>query len=171
MQTSNLLHFIVAAVLLAGAGLYSAIDGAIDTGTARWPESNSIYFAQRWIAGPQSVQLTGSTASMTREFRSPSGATAMLTILASRVPKLSGPGPEVPFLGSGYTVETGPAVVDVDRNDGIHPLVADRGAERWLVVYAYGEDRGLMGNGPLPWTFAVNRRHPRKNERLFTGCI
>jgi hypothetical protein len=42
-----------------------------------------------------------------------------------------------------------------DRGDGIGTLVADRGAERWLVMYAYGEDRGLLGNGPLPWALAV----------------
>jgi hypothetical protein len=38
---------------------------------------------------------------------------------------------------------------------GVNALVAQRGAERWLALYGYGERRGLLGNGPLPWTFAL----------------
>jgi hypothetical protein len=92
----------------------------------------------------------GDVVTITREFHTPSGSSATLTILTSRLPKLYGPGPEVPFLGTGYTVEKEP-----DRGDGVGSLVADRGDERWRVVYAYGEDRGLLGNGPLPWALAV----------------
>ena len=29
------------------------------------------------------------------------------------------------------------------------------GTERWLVMYSFGERRGLLGNGPLAWTLAV----------------
>jgi hypothetical protein len=61
----------------------------------------------------------------------------------------------VPFLGTGYTVETAPIEADLELPDGIGELVASRGSERWLVLYAYGEDRGLLGNGPLAWALAL----------------
>jgi hypothetical protein len=45
-------------------------------------------------------------------------------------------------------------VLSVDDH-GVSALIARRGAEQWLVMYGYGERRGLLGNGPLPWTLAV----------------
>ncbi len=61
----------------------------------------------------------------------------------------------MPFLGSGYTVAPPPADVAALEGGGVNALVAQQGTEQWLVMYAYGERRGLLGNGPLPWTLAI----------------
>src|SRR5262249_18775339 len=84
-----------------------------------------------------------------------SGAVATLTIETHQSPKLYAAGPEVPFLGSGYAVSTPPADLVPRPTDAIGSLVAQRASETWLVMYAYGERRGLLGNGPVAWTMAI----------------
>ena len=160
MQTPNLRYFVLTVVLLAGAGLYAAFGEAPGVGNARWPVSDELYAVQPWTVGQEVVGETTNhagvvTRSITRVFRSPAGSSATLTVLSNQAPKLYGTGAEVPFLGSGYTVEPAPGDLASTAGDGVSALVAQRGAERWLVMYAYGERRGLLGNGPLPWSLAV----------------
>src|SRR5207253_7914266 len=124
-----------------------------------WPESQALYTTNVWSAGPQSVEHNMSSGSrtdlVTRTFRNQAGATATLTIVTNQAPKVYGAGAEVPFLGNGYTVEpASPDLLSV-AGSGVNALVARRGPERWLVIYAYGERRGLLGNGPIPWTLAI----------------
>jgi hypothetical protein len=38
---------------------------------------------------------------------------------------------------------------------GVHGLLARRADAQWLVYYAYGERRGLIGNGPFSWGLAL----------------
>src|SRR5262249_39654910 len=129
----------------------------------RWPESDTVYETQNWSAGPQRIAAgNNGTTLITRELTSASGAHATLTVVVSRTPKVYAPGPEVPFLGTGYTVENNPAlglrtnaVTDRYDGDGVGMVTASRGNERWLAMYAYGEDRGLLGNGPLAWALAL----------------
>lgn len=156
MQSTCVRALVLAAVLLLGAGLYAAV-GRRENARPRWPESDTVYLAQGWVASAESVSNgTDTTALITREFRSPSGARATLTEVVSRAPKVYGPGPEVPFLGTGYAVEGVPATAGsaIGASD-VGTLVANRGDERWLVMYAYGEDRGLLGNGPVAWALAL----------------
>lgn len=160
MQTTNFRYLILTAVLLAGAGVYAASGEPLGAGTARWPVADDFYMATPWSVGREAVDEKTNNAGLvtslvTRVFRSPDGGTATLTVLSNQAPKLYGAGPEVPFLGSGYTVEPVPDDLEPVVGDGVSGLVAQRGTERWLVMYAYGERRGLLGNGPLAWTLAV----------------
>jgi hypothetical protein len=160
MQTAHLRYLVLTAVLLAGAGLYAASGEPLGAGTARWPTADDLYMVQPWSVGQERVDENTNHAGLitrlvTRVFRSPDGGTATLTVLSNQAPKLYGTGAEVPFLGSGYTVEPAPADLEPGVGDGVSALVARRGTEHWLVMYAYGERRGLLGNGPLPWTLAV----------------
>jgi len=156
MQAANFRYLILTVVLLAGAGLYTAFGEPRGSGTPRWPDSPTLYTADRWSAGPQSVEHNVSSGNqtdlVTRVFRNQAGATATLTLVTNQAPKLYSAGAEVPFLGNGYTVE--PASAPVAGN-GVNALIAQRGPERWLVMYAYGERRGLLGNGLLPWSLAI----------------
>jgi hypothetical protein len=160
LQTPNFRYLVLTAGLLAGAGLYAASGAPLGAGTARWPAADDVYTVPAWSVGREAVEDNTNHAGVvthlvSRVFRDPDGATATLTVLSNQAPKLYGTGAEVPFLGSGYTVEpalTDPATVG---GDGVSALVAQRGTEQWLVMYAYGERRGLLGNGPLPWTLAV----------------
>ncbi len=160
MQTPNFRYLVLIATLLAGAGLYAASGEPLGVGTARWPAADDVYMVEPWSVGSQAIEDNTNHAGVvthlvTRVFRSPNGGAASLTVLSNQAPKLYGAGAEVPFLGSGYTVQPARADLDPGVDDGVGALVAQRGTEQWLVMYAYGERRGLLGNGPLPWTFAV----------------
>jgi hypothetical protein len=160
MQAANFRYIILITALAAGAVIYAVFgEPNGNTGTPRLPAAEALYAADQWSTGPLAVEHNTDagrkTDLATRTFRNRAGATATLTIVTSQAPKLYGAGAEVPFLGSGYTVLPAPGeVVSVDDQPG-SALVAQRGAEQWLVMYAYGERRGLLGNGPLPWTLAM----------------
>jgi hypothetical protein len=160
MQTASYRYVVLITLLLAGAALYAVFgepNGNI--GSPRWPDGEQLYTADLWSTGPQVVQHNSDagrlTDLVTRTFQNPSGTTATLTILTSQAPKLYGAGAEVPFLGTGYTVVPPPRDIASINATGASSLVAQRGTERWLVVYAFGERRGLLGNGLFPWTLAV----------------
>jgi hypothetical protein len=153
MQAAGLRHVLLVTVLLAGAGLYAVIDRAPGMGTPRWPADNLAYSVDAWTTGPQAVELIDTAESVTRTFRNSAGTSATFTLLTNQAPKLYAAGAEVPFLGSGYTVGPAPSAVE-SASDGVQSLVARRGTEQWLVMYAYGERRGLLGNGPTAWMLA-----------------
>ena len=46
-------------------------------------------------------------------------------------------------------------IAHLDENVRLLAMVARHGTEQWLVMYAYGERRGLLGNGPRAWTWAI----------------
>jgi hypothetical protein len=152
MQASNLRYFVLIGVLLAAAGLYAALGEPRGFGTPRWPSSDALYSVPGWSAGPEQNADGGFK---TRALRNDAGQTATLAILSNQAPKLYAAGAEVPFLGNGYSVEPAPADLQPLNTNGAHALVATRGADQWLVIYAYGERRGLLGNGPVAWGFAL----------------
>jgi hypothetical protein len=155
MQIASSRYLVLTAVLLVGAALYAVISETHGVGQPRWPQSDAAFQADGWATGPLKLNDDPSeTALLTRVFQHGAGATATLTLVASQTPKLYGAGAEVPFLGNGYVVEAPPQdLVPTDGNVGT--LLARRGSEQWLVLYAYGERRGLLGNGVVPWTLAV----------------
>jgi hypothetical protein len=160
MQAASFRYIVLISVLLAGAGVYAVFgDPQGNAGTPRWPDADAVYASEQWSTGPIGVEHNTDagrkTDLATRTFRNRSGATATLTIVTSQAPKLYGAGAEVPFLGNGYTVVPAPNNVLTVDDHGVSALVAQRGAEQWLVMYGFGERRGLLGNGPLPWTLAV----------------
>jgi hypothetical protein len=154
MQAASFRYIVLIAVLLAGAGLYASLGGPLGVGTPRWPADDGVYAVDAWTAGPQQVERINTADFVTRIFNGPAGANATLTLVTNQAPKLYAAGAEVPFLGSGYVVEPAPDAVGPDSG-GVQSLVARRGTEQWLVMYAYGERRGLLGNGPTAWSLAV----------------
>ena len=154
MQAPNIRYLFLSVLLLAGAGAYALLGEPLGVGTPRWPTSDAVYAVDAWSAGPLNVQQVNTADFITREYRDDVGTLATLTIETYQTPKLYAAGPEVPFLGNGYVVST-PAPDRVPVTDTIGALVARQGTDAWLVMYAYGERRGLLGNGPLAWTFAV----------------
>jgi hypothetical protein len=144
---------ILIAALLAGAVLYTVLGEPRGAGNPRWPSNDSVYAVDGWSAGPEYAEPGGFIG---RTFQTDTGDTAMFSIFANQAPKLYGAGAEVPYLGNGYSVET-PAVTAAASalGQGIEELIARRGSEQWLVFYAYGERRGLLGNGPRAWALAL----------------
>jgi len=157
MQTATIRYIVLSAVLLLGAALYAAIGQPLGVGTPRWPSaSNPLYLLDGWAPGPLTAEQINTAEFITRDYQSADGVPVTLTIETYQTPKLYAAGPEVPFLGSGYSIASAPAGMTPAADDGIGSLVAQRGDDRWLVMFAYGERRGLLGNGPLAWSLAVS---------------
>jgi hypothetical protein len=155
MQATSLRYVFLISALLAGAGLYAAIGEPLGNGVPRWPEADGLFGADSWSVGQQQVERVNTANFVTRIFRSSTGVSATLTLVTNQSPKLYAAGAEVPFLGSGYAVEPAPPGIVAAESGGVDSLVARRGTEQWLVMYAYGERRGLLGNGPTAWTLAL----------------
>lgn len=153
MQSINFRFVVLIVLALAGAGLYSALGEARGTGTIRWPLADAVYAVDGWTVGPEHQEDSGF---ITRAYSSPDGRVVTLSLFSNQAPKLYGAGAEVPFLGSGYTVQAAPAGLTSSLASGVHMLVARQGADEYLVAYAYGERRGLLGNGPLAWSLAIS---------------
>jgi hypothetical protein len=151
MQTASFRSIVLIGVLLAGAGLYRVLGEPQGVGTPRWPESDALYAVDGWSVGPEQKVDGGFVA---RAFRTQAGLTATLWIFSNQAPKLYGAGAEVPFLGNGYSVVSEPTELVRTGTDGVNSLLARQGSEQWLVKYAFGERRGLLGNGPRAWSFA-----------------
>jgi hypothetical protein len=155
VQTGGLRALTLGVVLLVGAALYATLGVTRGAGDARWPGVEVDLHAADWSAGQFSVdQDSTQTAIVTRVFNSQSGVSARMTVVTSETPKLYAAGAEVPFLGTGYQVEI-PSQELVPTTGPTKALVARRGTEQWLVLYAYGERRGLLGNGPVAWSLAM----------------
>jgi hypothetical protein len=156
MQTTSVRYLFLALVLITAAAFCGAVSETHGVGAPRWPADDAVYASDAWTMAPLTVEhSSNNTDIVSREYRGANGIQATLSLVTNQAPKLYGPGAEVPFLGSGFTVEQAPSATTSGDWPGIGSLTAVRGQEHWLVMYAYGERRGLLGNGPLAWTLAL----------------
>ena len=156
MQITNARFLILITVLLVGAGVYAVIVQPVGAGTPRWPTDDSVYAAAGWTIGLIKVEHINTADFISRAYRAEDGTVATLTIETHQSPKLYAAGPEVPFLGSGFTVTSPPTGAVAVNSDAIGSLTAQQGpGDTLLVMYAYGERRGLLGNGAVGWSFAI----------------
>jgi hypothetical protein len=141
--------------LLAGWGLLGVTQRA-QAAEARWPSENALYAVPGWAVGPASVDFVAPATHVVTRRYARSGGPSTLVVLktASEAKHIYRTGAEVGFLGGGYTVEPAPASL-VPAATGRSALIARRENERWLVVYGYGERRGLLGNGAPAWGLAL----------------
>jgi hypothetical protein len=169
MQASTELRPVVAAprrllILAAGFVIAAVIAWSLQAGqsippgapTSRWPTDNGFYAVPGWnVSGPNIEAANGNTY-VTRRFERTDDGSQLTFILTTsqNVKTVYRAGPDVPFLGSGY--ESVPVSADLTRiahQSGVSQV--RRGDEGWLQVYAYGERRGLNGNGAVGWALAV----------------
>jgi hypothetical protein len=152
-----LLALLVGGLLAAGG----ANAERADSSAARWPTDDSVYTVQEWSAGPLAVLDTQlgdrPGALLSRAYRHDADAVAaqfaLWTVPQPRARMLFRKGPDRDYLGAGYVTE--PAPLDlVPPAAGRDVIVARRGTESVLLVYAYGERRGLLGAGPMAWLLA-----------------
>jgi hypothetical protein len=146
---------ILAALLLIGVCLQAGMGPPPQAAAARWPANDELYRVVPWSAGALATEAPYGYPFVTRPYTLPDGTAATLVVVTSpRVKDAYRAGAAVPFLGNGYSVEAAPP--DLTPTDsGVHALVVAKGDERDLLLYAYGERRGLVGNGPLGWGLAV----------------
>ncbi|SRR5579883_1674739 len=154
MQSSQQRSLILIAVLLAGWGILTATNPA-EAAEPRWPASDSLYAVDGWAMGPASVENPYfATHIVTRRYVR-NGVTAFVRVKTDPEAKnIYRTGAEVEFQGAGYTIE--PVTADLAQpSPGQGALVATRKNERLLVLYAFGERRGLLGNGGQAWSLVV----------------
>jgi hypothetical protein len=121
----------------------------------RWPTDEELFQVPGWQVSPQSVEFANSNVYVTRTYDGQTEITATVAITSGDAAKrIYRAGPEVPLLSNGYTVTPIPAGL-VARPQGESALIAHRNREAWLQLAAYGERRGLLGNGAMPWTLAL----------------
>ena len=122
----------------------------------RLSEDPSLFVVDGWDVSPAAVDGRPGVGFLTRDYRNASTASrAQLSITSSpNVKSVYRAGADVPFLGSGYTVEPAPVdlVPSVKDRDA---QIARRGNEAWLQLATFGERRGLVGNGIKGWSMAI----------------
>ena len=122
----------------------------------RWPPDDATFVVDGWRAGAASLEAANGNAYVSRTYTAADdGLSATLVITTGAAAKrVYRAGAEVPLLGNGYSVAPGPGGL-VDGMPRAGTLEARRGVERWLQIHVYGEQRGMLGNGPLAWSLAV----------------
>lgn len=138
---------VLSVLFLLAAGLDLVLVRPKTEPAPRWPTDDVVFAVPGWSVGPQDIQEANGVRYVTRQYeRQVDDLTLSLVLSTSpEAKRIYRAGPEVPFLGNGYSVEP-------TAGGG---FLAQRGAEAWLQVDAYGERRGLLGNGPLAWGLAV----------------
>jgi hypothetical protein len=146
---------ILAAVAALGAVVLATMGPAGAAPSPRFASDDATYAVSGWSLGPAEVGGRPGVAFFGREYRSPDGVTARLSITTSPQAKsVYRAGADVPFLGSGYSVE--PAPVDVvPLAPGREAVIARRGSEAWLQLASFGESRGVLGSGVQAWSLAI----------------
>jgi hypothetical protein len=152
MQGRELRYAVLIGLLLVGAGLFATISEPAPAGPNRWPTSQDVFAVDQWTSGASSIEEANGSTYVTRPFHRADGADANLTIITNRSAKVFGAGPDVAFQGAGYEIVAAPRDLTGTQVDG---FLATRGSDQWLVLYAYGERRGLLGSGWLGWGTAV----------------
>ncbi|MGH2354750.1 MAG: hypothetical protein ACRDJN_24335 [Chloroflexota bacterium] len=151
MQSATIRCLILIGVLATGAWLSAAIGEARVVPAARWPAESALYAVPGWTAGPAAVETIHGATLVQRHYLRPDGTTATLAVTTSpEAKRIYKAGAEVPFLGGGYTVDQAPPSI-APPAPGRGALIASREREAWLVLYTFGERRGLLGNGVLGW--------------------
>jgi hypothetical protein len=155
MQIHNVRYVVLIGLLLLAGGLFALIAEPHGKDVSRWPSTDATFVvAHQWMPDAEHVEQINGATYVTRTLRGPAQSSATLTIVTNQSAKLFGPGADVPFQGSGYSLSPVPTAL-LPLTPGIQGMVASRGAEQWLVYYAYGERRGLIGNGLVGWGLAV----------------
>jgi hypothetical protein len=152
MQTTDHRALVVAAVFAVGIALYSGGAGPAQAlANNRWPTEDSVYGVDGWVADEPNLAQAHGVSYIGRTYRRPDGQAAVLTVATSASAKaIYRAGAEVPFLGSGYAVDA-PPPDSIPSAPGRSALLVRHGNQAGAVLYAYGERRGPLGNGPLAW--------------------
>lgn len=140
-------------LLLGAAALRSGVERPPEARSPRWPAEDGLFVVGGWTAGAPEVEAAWGIEHVSRTYRRADGAIATLAISTSPVAKgLYRVAPGLPFEGRGYAVEPLPPVPIAP---GFGALGLRRGAEAMVLMYAYGERRGLVGNGWGGWSLAA----------------
>lgn len=164
MQATTFRSLILITLFAAGHWLL-AVSGAgrQPLQPARWPAGDAVYAVDGWTAGPLAVASVNGITLVSRSYRHAQGTVATLAIMASpEAKRIYRAGAEVAFLANGYAVEPAPTrLLPAPHERSSEPLssapalLIRRGDEMALLLYRYGERRGLLGNGVQAWSLVA----------------
>jgi|GEM_PF-2562911 hypothetical protein len=163
MQATTFRSLILITLFAAGHWLL-AVSGAgrQPLQPARWPAGDAVYAVDGWTAGPLAVASVNGITLVSRSYRHAQGTVATLAIMASpEAKRIYRAGAEVAFLANGYTTQPAPSGLAPEPQgrplSGPAPqaLLLWRGDEVALLLYSYGERRGVLGNGVRAWSLSA----------------
>ncbi|MEA2640632.1 MAG: hypothetical protein QOF51_2026 [Chloroflexota bacterium] len=146
------------AVLAVGLGLAVPLSRSGPMTVARWPTDDTMYQVEDWAPGALQVQSFTDPepgAILQRSYNRLGGGMAQLVVWTVPQPQaktLFRKGPDRDFLGAGYTSEE--ALPEIIRPVNGGARVVRRGAEAWLLLYTFGERRGVLGDSASAWLLA-----------------
>ncbi len=158
MQSSRR-YLTLLSLLLLGVCISLGMGHRGSVATARYPTDDAVYQVKGWALEPLDILAWAGPepgAILQRTYRNPSGLIARLAVWTVPQPQgktLFRKGADRDVLGDGYTSEGVPQGL-VPPGAGRDALIVRRGAERWLLLYSYGERRGLLGSGQKAWGLA-----------------
>jgi hypothetical protein len=155
---------VLIAVLAAAGGLLLAIEATRTTAAPRAPDDTRLFAVEQWTAGPAKTEMAHGVQFVERGYRRDGLSASLAIATSSEAKRIYRAGAEVPFLGSGYTVNPAPPSL-VPPAPGRSAMILHREQEAWLLLSTYGERRGLLGSGPLAWGMvAVDALLGRPND-------
>src|SRR6266705_2595797 len=130
MQGATLRYLILAALLSAGALAFSAVPRPLAPPPS-WPADEEFFAVGGWSSPPALSERINDTQIITRDYLA-GGASARLVLKTGTSAKtIYRAGPEVPFVGSGFSVTPVPTGAVAGLN-GAGGLLAERGEEYYV---------------------------------------
>ena len=149
----NRRYIVLLLVLLCGAVVLNLILGAQHPPASgpRWPTQADVYTVPGWQTGAATEESAWGITHVTRAYRAPDGTSATFVISTSPEAKgLYKSDADLAFQGGGYTAQSvAPDLVPPAPGRGAELLKREH--ETLLLVYSFGERRGVLGNGWLGW--------------------
>lgn len=172
MQSTDRRALIVAALFAVGFALYWVGGRPAQGLENRLPTEEAVYGADGWFVGQPSLSHAHGVSYVSRTYGRPDGQAGVLTVATSTSAKaIYRAGAEVPFLGSGYSVDS-PPPDSVPSAPGRSAILVRQGSRAGAVLYAYGERRGPLGNGPLAWAMVgVDAVLGRSNDYYLASFV
>jgi hypothetical protein len=149
--------FALTGLFLLSGFVLRATDSPAPISIARWPTEDMVFQVEGWQFDPAQTETINGVQFVTRAYHHAAGNGSAATLVLSTSPeakRIYRAGPEVPFLGNGFSVQP---LAAVGQFSPIRygAFVGTRGDEGWLQLSTYGERRGSLGNGPLAWGLTV----------------
>jgi hypothetical protein len=153
MQGATFRFLILAGVFALGAVLLGFAGNPAPLAAPRWPTEDDLFSVDGWSVGPATVERINGLDYITRRYGRADSTTATFVLSTAPTAKpVYAAGPDVPFHGTGFTV--GPAAVSLSASSQVAAFTARKEREEYLVLFAFGERRGLAGNGLQAWGMA-----------------
>src|SRR5438128_665825 len=109
MQSTTSRYLILAAMLSLGALAFSVVARSVTQGPVRWPTEEQFVSAEGRSSQPGSTERINDTQFVTREYAKGGTAASLVIKTGTAAKGIYRSGPDVPFLGTGFSITRAPA--------------------------------------------------------------